>query len=496
MYRFVEAGRWICAWARRPVVWLALLTWGVLTTLVHLMTPIAPLYRFEPPGPTAELHPNYPVPLFERHTVVIGNSVDGNVFVTAKEYISHRGHLDHSGPIRVWNLREGKLINEFATEEDYVRDIKLSPDGSWLCINDTELYDVVGGRKATFARWDRDLCWSHSGEWIAIWKDNTLQFFDPRTQEFTSYRDNLASERPSLSFHGLAGFSADDRWLIVRAGSQTGGQQHLLLLDVSDGSIAAKVRILSDYAASDVTIARDSKTLAYKAGAELVVMDIAKEQCLLAMRNATWVGWDATQRNVIVFRYGPIPGDAEPSRLESWSLETGQRRAVWPVPEVPKEGQSGWRMWPTWTDGWPVLSPDGSRILWADFHQKQVTPPAWQAKLNGWLKRPQPSGRYFDVRVLNTKSFVEEERWQIPCKLIPQTKTSVTFDWKPGGDRLFVSDGYQTEIWRVPPRSLRQSIGVALILIWIPGVLWYMIRHWRQRKRDTISPIVAPANPT
>ena len=126
--------------------------------------------------------------------------------------------------------------------------------------------------------------------------------------------------------------------------------------------------------------------------------------------------------------------------------------------------------------------------------------PAWRVKLHVWSKWPLPPQHYFDVRILNTRTFAEESRWRIGGEPPYATwnwpyyeDSQPPFTWSAEGDRLFLTSNGVLEVWPVPPHALGKSMGNALLATTLLGVFWYTFRYWRKRKRATIAPIPAPA---
>src|ERR1022692_1332443 len=113
MCRFVDAGRWVFKGLRRPVVFVPLLTWGVLTVLLHL-TPKAPVLQFD----VAEATRRYdrdddaraPIdPKKNRMPVVIGITADAKTICTVFDAENSDRYF---GPIRLWDLERHTLQTE------------------------------------------------------------------------------------------------------------------------------------------------------------------------------------------------------------------------------------------------------------------------------------------------------------------------------------------------------------------------------------------------
>jgi hypothetical protein len=493
MSRFVVALRWL--W-RHLYVLLLPITWGALTALIYWLTPIAPAQRFQLHSTAMELgqyQPGDRIPSF----VIVRTSADGRIVVTAEKPFlammrSRQGPL-YYGPVRVWDVQEGKLLTEIATKDDSVTNLEVSANGSWLSMDRngaTEINRIVDGKKSTFAEKYERLCHSNSGRWVAYRNENALELFDPGDETvqtiFAHSPGDFNSFESSVIRGRLHAFSDDDRWLAIQCWLQTGREGSLVLLDVDEGCIVARFHIESSI--DNLKIARDKKTLAFTSGWELVVMDIEKDERLVVIKDAKLLGWDEWQKNVIVFRQGePWREDGELSRLETWSLTRGKREREWAIPKAPLQSKYAYLNFgrhlernQIWDNGLPALSPNGSLIVWAGYHQTE-TPV--NSDFPGAICL---SDRHYNLRVLNTLDFTDVGQWRIDVAWAAPSEVPM-MKWSPVDNRLFFSDHHQVEIWNVPPRSLSQSAGVAMVLTWLVAALAFVVQRWFTRKRNKIT---------
>jgi hypothetical protein len=510
MRRLLLGARWV--W-RHPLVWLLPSGWGLLTWLLYDLTPlVVPVHRF---GSQQDSIPGW--------SVADGISANGNVFVTAPE--DHFGWgrrsgypgREFGGPVCVWNVREGRMIRQFAAKDDQVLNLYLSPDGAWLSMRrnrKTEIYLVDGGERFAFDDDDYgEPCPANSGRWVVYRHKQSLERFDPRSQIVATILDfpdhDFKHPHRGLIQGLLHGFSQDDRWLVIQPCTD-GSESHLVLLDIETGSVAAKLDITAlmnqrklvgyPWAIRDAKITRDKKALGFTLGADLIVLEIATGKCVLSVPNVAWLGWDASQKNVIVHRYrNRFVKDGEPSRLESWSAGTGERRHYWEIPSEPVVPMySSFRaISPApWDDGLPALSPDGSRMVWASYHSTitELGPDERDRDTDGRghvffqegkPKRCRVTDCHYLIRLMSTRDFSELARWRI--EVDDEPSVTPTLKWCPVGHRLFLSDDHVVEIWRASPRSLSQSAGIAMAPTWLLGCSWYLLSCWRSRRRDTIS---------
>jgi hypothetical protein len=521
LVRSLEAVCWLSAGLRRPVVWLALLAWAVLTALLHFLTPITPFAQFDPFSASEELDKSRPeADRFIRRQVVIATSADGSHFLTAgkNDFVFH-GWDEHyyHGPLRVWRLRDGMMLSEFATSTDYLDQIVFAPDASWVSMRrsgKTEVYNVPEGRSFTFDDNYSELCCSCSGQWIAYRHKNALERFYPGTESIVTileYPEDDPKHAHRSIVHGtLYAVSHDDRWLVVEP-QKEGDRRRLILLDVEEGAIVAQVHLpptigtrkighfLSVPEISNIQIARDKRTLAATIGLDFAVIDIATDKVLVHLRHAQFLGWERSQRRVIAYRnrYRWPHKDEGATRLESWDLDTGECRHTWHAPEPAKIPYSSHVFFPTEdrpefvsymepTDQ-PVLSPDGSRVVWLSYQHEKQGSSDWATSIRSWLDRPPPADYFYEARILSTGNFSEQARWRIAAPFLWVSSQPPAFlRWTPAGDRLFLANEH-VELWDAPPTSLTQQMCVALIGTWMLGCVCYMIQRWRQCKQSASS---------
>ena len=226
MCRFIEAGRVAVQAIKHPALWIALVAWGTLTAFVYLLTPIAPVYQFEP-DPTERTNPwkNLPYTSIDNRFVP-GSSNDGTTIATSSDEPAGSMGSFSSSHSRL-NIRDGKLLNQFFTNDDYPasKSSALSGDG---------MRGRSGGNRVLQRRE-----WRQNGFLTApipTFANHTAAAGSPSEEHLASVLRSsraelqllrrqptrLRAERASIWLHG---FSACDRWLIIEAPRD--GQSHL-----------------------------------------------------------------------------------------------------------------------------------------------------------------------------------------------------------------------------------------------------------------------------
>lgn len=467
---------------RQPALVVPFFTWAALSGVVHLATPVEPICRVEMLTETNEFGTFLPQ--------VAATSNDGRIVATVQKESPlltappWGSNIGLRGPIRVWDLGTGKRINEFPETQGYVPPFRLSSDGAWLIFDEPHVvYHVATGKKTELKEFIfSEMCQSHNGRWVACWQYDSLWYYDLEAEELSGYHQPV----PRIDEHGAArsfhGFSEDDRYLILRTDDRKGGRT-LWWLDFEEGVIVKQAAIAQHWQ-DDLKIARDATMfVAWERNPQADArcsFHVDRGKRHINLWHATWLGWDRTQEHFLLCRRGSVHGEF--ARLERWHILSQQHVAEMQLPAPVRVGK------PFWLPAQlaPALSPDATRIAWAEYKQAEPLSP-WMAKVRSWVGLPPPSN-YYDVRILDATTFREIERWPIDTEY-HDWGYSATLQWK--GDRLFFYDGKHAQLWNAPPKTWSQSMGIALALVVLLAAAYRAVRAISSSRQSS-----SPARPS
>lgn len=472
MCRFVDAGRRV---GNYPLVWLSLLTWALLTPLVHWLMPITPAHQFDLAKAARVLDAD--APFFDRDPWTVAISSDGHTVVK----------LQGAQPtnVRVWDVQRRELQKELTTEQvglgTLTYPVKLSDNDEWLTIRtqdakgfiDVRFFHMPTGKMGPaiptfefiFSTQGRQVAYVHS-------TTRTTHLLDLQTQTTRPLLDaQKGADGAALSALELSCFSPDDRFLAGTSGV------FVVIVDVNTGAIVAKHRYKEDPrhgSLNKLAFAPDGQALAWGYGDEIVVIDL-KEKQRITMPKGTLAGWQSSEQLLIGREL-----DTEQPGLELWDWRNRQRTAAWHMPiEVM-----------TWATGDPMYRPplwikqsrDRQCVLFA-CAPKLRGPNPMMSMVRGWLGLPEPPSHVIEINLLAGDTLRPLASWRIPCDSRRWVYSEPEyFQFTADGRHVIHIGANSVELWSIAPHSWFTSTlwaGAGTLALVAMVSIW---RFWRGRK--------------